>query len=113
MSTEASATMTLRLDRGTRRRLDRLAEATDRTRSFLAGEAIRTYLDREEWQVAAINEGIRSADSGRLLPHADVAEWLRTWGTKGEGRAPSLRKDEAIRRGVPPRLVGRRGRRSH
>ena len=30
---------------------------------------------------AADAEGIVDADAGRLIPHEEVAAWLRTWGT--------------------------------
>jgi len=37
--------VTLRLDPGTLRRLDELARATDRSKAWLAAQAVRTYLD--------------------------------------------------------------------
>lgn len=40
--------MTLRLDADTLHRLDELARATDRSKSWLASQAVRTYLDLNE-----------------------------------------------------------------
>jgi RHH-type transcriptional regulator, rel operon repressor / antitoxin RelB len=34
-----------------KKRFDKLAKSTGRSRSFLAAEAIREYLDVNEWQV--------------------------------------------------------------
>ena len=49
-----SEVMTIRVDRKTKTRLEKLAKATERTRSYLAAEAIRTYIDLNEWQIAEI-----------------------------------------------------------
>jgi predicted transcriptional regulator len=62
--------VTLRLDAETRKRLDKLAKATDRSRAALAAEAVRQFIDLNEWQVAAIEEGVREADAGRFIDHA-------------------------------------------
>ena len=68
--------VTLRLDAATRKRLDRLAKATERSRAALAADAVRQYLDLNEWQIAAIQEGVRDANRGRLIDHAKLkAKW--------------------------------------
>lgn len=64
--------MTIRIDQETRQRLDRMAQATARTRSFLVADAIQEYLSLNEWQVEAIQEGVRQADAGRLVSHGEV-----------------------------------------
>lgn len=46
--------VTLRLDPKTRKRLDKLAKATERSRAALCVDAVRQYLDLNEWQIAAI-----------------------------------------------------------
>ena len=71
-----SEPVTLRLDAATRKRLDRLAKATDRTRAALASEAVRQFVEINEWQVAAIQEGVREADRGQFIDHARLkAKW--------------------------------------
>ena len=68
--------VTLRLDAETRKRLDKLAKATERSRAALAAEAVRQFIELNEWQVAAIDEGVRQADSGRFVDHAKLkAKW--------------------------------------
>ena len=71
-----SEPVTLRLDAATRKRLDRLAKATDRTRAALAAEAVRQFVEINEWQIAAIRKGGREADRGRFIDHARLkAKW--------------------------------------
>ena len=71
-----SEPVTLRLDSATRRRLERLAKATERSRAALAADAVRQYLDLNEWQIAAIQAGVREADRGRLIDHRKLkAKW--------------------------------------
>ena len=47
-----STTITIRIADEAKDRLDRLAESTQRSRSFLAAEAIREFVENNEWQVA-------------------------------------------------------------
>lgn len=37
---------------------------------------------------AAMLEGEADADAGRVVPHSEVAKWLRTWGTPDFYPAP-------------------------
>ena len=68
--------VTLRLNAATRRRLDKLAKATERSRAALAAEAVRQYVELNEWQIAAIEEGVREAETGRFIDHARLkAKW--------------------------------------
>jgi predicted transcriptional regulator len=68
--------VTLRLDPETRERLDRLAKNTERSRSALAAEAVRLFVDLNEWQIAAIENGVREAEASRFIDHAKLkAKW--------------------------------------
>lgn len=58
----STTTITVRVDPEVAQRLQRLAEATRRTKSFLAAEAIEEYVALQEWQVAAIEAGGAQAD---------------------------------------------------
>ncbi len=71
MSTQ-SETVTVRLDSATKARLEELAQHTRRTKSFLAGEAIADYVERELKIVEAIQRGLEDVKAGRTVPH-DVA----------------------------------------
>lgn len=72
-SGEPTTTLTVRLPASMAERLDVLAHATGRSRSYLAVEAIRRYLDLETWQIAEILVAVRRADSGELASEQDVA----------------------------------------
>jgi len=78
-----TTTMTVRLPSDLRDSLDRLAEATERTRSWLALDAIRSYVAREEWQIAEIEAAIREADAGDFASEGEVSAVRRKW--TGEG----------------------------
>jgi len=68
--------VTLRLDAATRKRLDRLAKTTERSRAALAAEAVKQFIEINEWQIAAIQKGVRQADSGQFIDHAKLkAKW--------------------------------------
>jgi predicted transcriptional regulator len=87
----STTTFTVRIPAELRGRLDRLAAATARTRSWLAADALSSYVESQEWQVEQIRQGIRDANEGRVVGHDRVAEWLRSWGTKSEKRPPKCR----------------------
>jgi RHH-type transcriptional regulator, rel operon repressor / antitoxin RelB len=68
--------VTLRLDAATRKRLDRLAKSTERSRAALAAEAVKQFLELNEWQIAAIQEGVQQADAGRFIDYVKLkAKW--------------------------------------
>src|SRR5438034_4471105 len=91
-----STTMTVRLPVRLKRRLAVLAETTDRSASFLTVEAIESYVDLNEWQVAAIREGVADADAERFVEHDDVDSWLKTW---GQPRTPRRVRSRSRRAG--------------
>jgi len=74
-------TMTIRVDRDIKERLEKLAKSTARSRSFLAAEAIRYYLDVQAWQIEEILEGIKEAEAGELVDHEQI---VRKWADKLE-----------------------------
>jgi RHH-type transcriptional regulator, rel operon repressor / antitoxin RelB len=82
--------MTLRLDAADLRRLEALADATDRSKAWLAAQAVKTYLDLNEWQVKAIREAVTKADrhDAKFFTDEEVDAWLATWGTPRERKPP-------------------------
>ena len=66
----------VRLDDDTLARIGRMAEAMDRPRAWLMAEAIKQYVVREEWFIREVEKGVKAADEGRLIDHADIkAKW--------------------------------------
>jgi predicted transcriptional regulator len=84
----SSTTFTVRVDTAAKKRLERLAKSTGRSRSFLAAEAINEYLDINEWQVAGIKQAISSLDRGEGIPHEQVKDWVTSWGGGKERPVP-------------------------
>ena len=77
-----SEPVTLRLEPDIRKRLDKLAKATERSRAALAAEAVRQFVELNEWQIAAIEEGVREADKGHFIDHARLkSKWERKLAT--------------------------------
>jgi predicted transcriptional regulator len=74
-----STTMTVRLENDVKNRLDFLSEATHRSKSFLAAEAIRAYLESNEWQIAEIQAALKEADAGDFASDNEVAALARKW----------------------------------
>lgn len=74
-----STTMTIRIDDEIKDRLDRLAESTQRSKSFLAAEAIREYVVSNEWQIAEVNAALAEADAGDFASEKDIAALARKW----------------------------------
>lgn len=70
-----SSTMTVRLSNELKTRLEKLAEDTHRSKSFLAAIAINEYLEIQEWQVNEIKVGMKEADSRELVDHSDVVKY--------------------------------------
>ncbi len=67
-----STTMTIRVSPELKKKLDRIASATSRSRSFLAGEAVAAYVDRELEIIDGIERGMADAEAGRLVPHEEA-----------------------------------------
>ena len=66
----------VRLDDETLARVGQIAEAMDRPRAWLMAEAIKQYVAREEWFIQEVEKGVKAADEGRLVDHADIkAKW--------------------------------------
>lgn len=77
-----SATMTIRLEQEIKLRLERLAEATQRSKSFLAAEAIRDFLDLNEWQVREIEQALDEADREEFASDETVETVFGKWGVR-------------------------------
>lgn len=76
-----STTMTIRLEDQVKERLDRLAESTQRSKSFLAAEAIREFVENNEWQISEIRGAIKEANAGDFATDKEVAALARKWKT--------------------------------
>jgi predicted transcriptional regulator len=67
-----STTMTIRVRPDVKEKLERIAIDTRRSKSFLAGEAVAAYVDRELEIIDGIKRGMADADAGRVVPHDEA-----------------------------------------
>ena len=76
MSAQEAATVTVgaRVPLGVRDDLDRLVKATGRNRNSLIAEALRRFVEVEQWQLADIEAGVREADAGDFATAEEVTE---------------------------------------
>lgn len=75
--------ISVRVPKDVAKRLAELADAIDRSKSYVAGQAIEEFLTLQEWQVKAIRQGLAEANTGKLLPHAEAVKRLKRWGRRG------------------------------
>jgi predicted transcriptional regulator len=83
--------MTLRLDDETSNRLTTLAGATDRSKAYLATQALKLFLENNEWQVLQIKQAVTEADDSgpdQFVDNDSVMAWMETWGTDHESEPP-------------------------
>jgi predicted transcriptional regulator len=71
-------------------KLEALAQSTNRSRSWLAAQAIALYVEQESWQIQSIEEALVDADSPQAhwVDGAKVDAWLASWGTADKQPAP-------------------------
>ena len=74
------ASMSMRLPDDLFEQLGDIAEATGRTKTFLAVQAIRNLVDQEGWQVAEIKKAIAEADAGDFATEEEMRELDAKWG---------------------------------
>lgn len=72
-------TLSFRTEEEARDRLDRLAAALRRDRSFLINEAIEQYLALRDWQEAQIRAGIEEADRSEFATDEEVEAVFAKW----------------------------------
>ncbi|WP_044560235.1 CopG family ribbon-helix-helix protein [Azospirillum sp. B4] len=71
-----STTLTVRLKPEVKDQLAALSAQTNRTRSYLAAEAIADYVAREIALVEGIQRGLADIEAGRLVPHDQAMDEL-------------------------------------
>ena len=81
-----TTTMTVRLSRELKGKLERLAQSTRRSKSYLAAEAIAEYVDANSWQIEEIRKALEKADAGG--PFVSDAEAARDLDALARGENP-------------------------
>jgi RHH-type transcriptional regulator, rel operon repressor / antitoxin RelB len=65
-------TINVRLPESLYNQIEALAKATARTKSFLAIDALTSYVQSESWQIRDIHEGLKEADEGEFASDEQV-----------------------------------------
>lgn len=64
--------LNIRIAPETLKRLDAVAAATRRTRSFIANEALEAWISREIELIEDLQIGLEEAKAGKVVPHERV-----------------------------------------
>jgi predicted transcriptional regulator len=89
--TNKTAPVSVRLETSLNEQVAAIAAALDRPKSWVIEQAVRDFVATQQWQLAAIDEGIKAADEGRVVAHDDVAAWARSWGQSDELPMPKCK----------------------
>jgi predicted transcriptional regulator len=82
----------VRLDKQLEERLNALAEKTNRSKSYLAKEALKRYIEQEEAKAYETQETLARwehyQETGELVSNDSMMDWLDSWGTDQEKSCP-------------------------
>jgi len=88
MANTRSASLRVRLKPETKKRLAKLAQASERSSNFLISDAIESYVADQERLMADVAQADRQVKSGHYIRNEDVKAWLLSWGSKHELPVP-------------------------
>jgi RHH-type transcriptional regulator, rel operon repressor / antitoxin RelB len=89
-----SETVTIRLPAEIKGKLEALAASTNRSKSWLAAQAITEYVEEQSWQIQQIEEAVAVANSrqGVWVDGSEVDGWLASWGEEDEKPRPCAQR---------------------
>lgn len=73
-------TTTVRIHDDVMGRIDGLAKALSRSRSWVINQAIERFLEYEEWFVKEVKDGLEEVERGEITTHEEVVDRFRKWG---------------------------------
>ncbi|PHS22345.1 MAG: hypothetical protein COA84_12850 [Robiginitomaculum sp.] len=85
-----STPFSLRLDPELRTRLEAEAKQADRSASYMAAKAIKTFLDAQRSKREAIATAISQTDAGDFISSEKMSDWVNNWGTDNEQPDPKV-----------------------
>ncbi len=71
---------TVRIDENMLGRLDSLAKNQDRPRSYLINQALKQFIEYEEWFVQEVKDGLKEIERGEITTDNEVKAAFRKWG---------------------------------
>lgn len=84
-------TKTIRIRTNVKEKLECIAGDTQRSKSFLAGEVVAAYLERELASIEGIRRGKADADAGRIVVHDEAMEEIYAVIRAAESQQTSMR----------------------
>ena len=87
-----SAVLTLRLDAKLKKQLDRLSKSMNRSRSFVAAQAIHEFVSVNEWQINEIKKGLAEADAGDFATGEEMQQAVAAHNTTSLTVPPNARR---------------------
>lgn len=72
-----SETITIRVPAEVRSQLELIAKSTQRTKSFLAAQAISRFVETELQIVEGIKAGLTDVEAGRVVSHGEAMKRIR------------------------------------
>jgi predicted transcriptional regulator len=84
MANTRSATLSVRLKTGTKKRLAKLAKESGRSSNFLISDAVESYVADQERILAEMRHADEQLRSGHYIKDEDMKAWLLSWGTDHE-----------------------------
>lgn len=74
-----SVAVTTRISAQDKELLDKLANSTGRSKSWLISRAIREYLQNETWQIEETKRAIEEADAGEFAGEEEAEAFFAKW----------------------------------
>lgn len=71
--------LTIKISEETALRLDRLPNGWTVAQDRMAADAIADFVDREEWQLAEIEAGLKEAENGDFASDDDICAVVRRY----------------------------------
>jgi predicted transcriptional regulator len=75
----AKGVFTVRIPSELQDRLDAIAEAIDRPRSWIVNRALEAFVESESWQIEEIKRGLAEADAGEFATEAEIEAAFEKW----------------------------------
>jgi RHH-type transcriptional regulator, rel operon repressor / antitoxin RelB len=72
-------TISFRLDSEQVAALDVLADSLERDRTYVLNQAVKSYLELQQWQLQEIRAGLAEADAGQVVEHRKVKAMAARW----------------------------------
>jgi predicted transcriptional regulator len=74
----------VRLDAKLKTRVEKEAKRRNRTASFIANHAIKTYFSELDRFEKEMEEAFKEAEKGVFISGEAMHAWMKSWGTKNE-----------------------------